>query len=173
MFPDDLLYISIKGHHWTGSQPQKGADTVEKVENRMTSKISRKLNCSYRHRCKPLCGRYEGRWPAFETMWSPCRCARNASAVFKIFLLRPKKTFSTLSAIFGSGRGRSQSLLNSIAGSPQVAESDRDWAGGGLINAEVTAFPAATEVGSFVTGAMAPCADASVKATLAAAILDA
>jgi hypothetical protein len=33
-----------------------------------------------------------------------CRHTRNASAVFKIFVLRPKKTFATISALFGHAR---------------------------------------------------------------------
>src|SRR5258707_1033459 len=32
-----------------------------------------------------------------------CRHTRNASAVFKIFVLHPKKTFATRSALFGHG----------------------------------------------------------------------
>src|SRR5258706_8860547 len=32
-----------------------------------------------------------------------CRHTRNASAVFKIFVLHPKKTFATISALFGHG----------------------------------------------------------------------
>src|SRR5258707_9673609 len=32
-----------------------------------------------------------------------CRHTRNASAVFKIFVLHPKKTFATVSALFGHG----------------------------------------------------------------------
>src|SRR6266852_7187076 len=43
-----------------------------------------------------------------------CRHTRNASAVFKIFVLHPKKTFATISANIGSDDVYSRSFFNSI-----------------------------------------------------------
>ena len=77
----------------------KGADTVAKVEIRTTRKISRKSSFRPLYRCEALYGRYEGRGRFCRKRYGPSRRrARSASAVFKIFVLHPKKTFSTLSA---------------------------------------------------------------------------
>src|ERR1035437_5634439 len=47
------------------------ADTVAKVENRTTPKISRKSIFRRRYCCKALYGRYEDRWSFLcEMMWS-------------------------------------------------------------------------------------------------------
>src|SRR5260370_21728071 len=78
------------------------ADIVAKVENRTTRRIS--LKSILRRACcrKALRRQYEGRWSFwYETMWSLMSPPRNASAVFKIFVLHPKKTFATISALFG------------------------------------------------------------------------
>src|SRR6266436_3376726 len=43
-----------------------------------------------------------------------CHHARNASAVFKIFVLHPKKTFATISALFGHALMSALSLLSGV-----------------------------------------------------------
>src|SRR5258706_13555733 len=43
-----------------------------------------------------------------------CRHTRNASAVFKIFVLHPKKTFATISALFGHGAMSDLSPLSGV-----------------------------------------------------------
>src|SRR5260370_8144795 len=76
----------------------KGADIVAKVENRTTRRISLKSILGRACCRKALRRQYEGRWSFwYETMWSPCRHARNASAVFNISVLHPKKPFATIS----------------------------------------------------------------------------
>src|ERR1700738_164650 len=90
------------GHREARTAGPKSADIVAKVENRTTPKISRKP--IFRDSC------------CRNTLWANTkiggrfgrkRCGpsrlrtRSASAVFKIFVLRPKKTFATISAQSG------------------------------------------------------------------------
>src|SRR5258708_34840494 len=75
------------------------ADIVAKVENRTTRRIS--LKSILRRACcrKALRRQYEGRGRFGMKRCGPsCRHTRNASAVFKIFVLHSKKTFATISA---------------------------------------------------------------------------
>jgi hypothetical protein len=73
-----------------------------KIEEAQKSRENRFLERSCCR--KALWRQYEGRRSFWhEMMWSPRRGAQNASAVFRIFVLHPKKTFATISAKNGPG----------------------------------------------------------------------
>jgi hypothetical protein len=71
-------------------------DSVAKVENRTALKISRKLIFRPLYRCRVLQRRYEGPWSISGD--GPSRlCARNASAVLKLFRSSAKNdSFNTI-----------------------------------------------------------------------------
>jgi hypothetical protein len=77
-----------------------GVDAIEKVENRKPTKISRKSffgHCCCRTVLWSQYKKASGRW--YESMWALGRRALSASAVFKIFVFHPKRTYSTASVI--------------------------------------------------------------------------
>src|SRR6478672_9227976 len=84
------------GHHASGLPLPKSADTVAKVENRTAPKISRKLILDFlaaATRCSAVTKVHGRFW--LKRCGPSRRRVRTASAVFKIFLLHPKKTFAT------------------------------------------------------------------------------
>jgi hypothetical protein len=88
----DVRAWGISGSPTYGLLGQLLTDAVEKVENRKTLKVSRKS--FFRHCCSGKCFR-------MNRFGSSGHRARSASAVFKIFVLHPKKIFSTASVING------------------------------------------------------------------------
>jgi hypothetical protein len=80
-------------------------DAVEKVENRKTPKISRKSFFRHCYSGKVLWSQYEGRWLfSYESMWVLRSPRANRISGFKIFVLHPKKNFSTASTRSGHYR---------------------------------------------------------------------
>jgi hypothetical protein len=75
------------------------ADIVAKVENRTTgeSRESRFLDAPAAARLSRANTKVGGRF-GMKGCAPSCRHTRNGSAVFKIFVLHPKKTFATISA---------------------------------------------------------------------------
>jgi hypothetical protein len=70
------------------------ADSVEKVENRTTPKISRKLIFRRLCRCNALQRRYEGPWSLLcETMWSRTSSRAKRISGPKKFRPSPEKDF--------------------------------------------------------------------------------
>src|SRR5882757_532439 len=92
----------MNGRHHLGRVGPLRADTVEKVENRIVSKISRKLIHSCLDRCTPLSAdtKVGGRF-CVKRCGPSRRRVRNASAVLRNFVHHPKRTFSTLSTTNG------------------------------------------------------------------------
>jgi hypothetical protein len=75
------------------------ADTVAKVENRTTLKISRKLILDFSTAASLFSAATKIRGRFWTNRYGPSRRrAQNASAALKNFVCHPKKTFSTLSA---------------------------------------------------------------------------
>src|ERR1700728_1972692 len=87
------------GHQFSTNRDLLGADTVEKVENRKTPKISQKLIFGQVRRWDVHSAntKVRGRFSEKRGGLSH-RCARNASAALENFVRHPQKTFSTVSA---------------------------------------------------------------------------
>src|SRR5258708_38137390 len=84
------------------SECRLSADTVAKVENRATRKISRKLIFGLLRRCVAFQRHYGGPWSILdETIWSlTSPLVKRISGSKKFRSSPPKKTFATISAPF-------------------------------------------------------------------------
>jgi len=99
------LDVCLRGYFGPASDGEggpKSADSVEKVENRATRKISRKLTFGFLCRCVALQSRYGGRWSILdETIWSLTSQRMRRTSGPESFQSTAKRTFSTLSARLG------------------------------------------------------------------------